>query len=101
METEDVLQVYVKDLDYPGAVLHPTLAAFARVRLKPGEEKQIGLTVDRMRFTSVDEDGNRAIYGKHFELYAGFSQHMTALLSLISFGTDIPLSTKHRQFLCP
>ena len=74
METEDVLQVYVKDLDYPGAVLHPTLAAFARVRLKPGEEKQIGLTVDRMRFTSVDEDGNRAIYGKHFELYAGFSQ---------------------------
>ena len=74
METEDVLQVYVKDLDYPGAVLHPSLAAFARVRLKPGEEKQIGLTVDRMRFTSVDEDGNRAIYGKHFELYAGFSQ---------------------------
>lgn len=74
METEDVLQVYIKDLDYPGAVPHPALAAFLRISLRAGEQKQVTLTVDRMRFTSVDEDGNRAIYGKHFELYVGFSQ---------------------------
>lgn len=74
METEDVLQVYVKDLDYPGAVPHPSLAAFSRIRLGAGEQKQVALTIDRMRFTSVDENGNRGIYGKHFELYVGFSQ---------------------------
>ena len=73
-ETDDVLQVYIKDLDTECAVLNPTLAAFKRIHLNGNVSGKTEIFVDKRAFTSVDENGNRKITGKNFKLYAGFSQ---------------------------
>ena len=73
-ETDDVLQVYIKDLDTEYAVLNPTLAAFKRIHLNSNVSGKTEIFVDKRAFTSVDENGNRKITGKNFKLYAGFSQ---------------------------
>ena len=81
--TGEVLQVYVKDTDSPWAAPHPALAAFARVELDQGQEKEVELLVPRRAFTTVDDEGVRAVRGKHFRVYVGFSQpdsRSTALL---------------------
>ena len=72
--TGEVLQVYVKDTDSPWAAPHPALAAFARVELDQGQEKEVELLVPRRAFTTVDDKGVRAVRGKHFQVYVGFSQ---------------------------
>ena len=72
--TEDVLQIYMKDEDSPFAVRNHSLCGFARVELAAGEEKTVTIQMDKRAFTSVSEEGKRDIYGKHFTLYAGFSQ---------------------------
>lgn len=73
-ETDDILQVYIKDLDTEYAVLNPTLAAFKRIHLNGNVSGKTEIFVDKRAFTSVDENGNRKITGKNFKLYAGFSQ---------------------------
>lgn len=73
-ETDDVLQVYIKDLDTEYAVWNPTLAAFKRIHLNGNVSGKTEIFVDKRAFTSVDENGNRKITGKNFKLYAGFSQ---------------------------
>ena len=72
--TEDVLQLYIKDEDSAFAVKNPSLCGFARVCLAAGEEKTVALKLENRAFTSVDMDGNRAVFGKRFTLFAGFSQ---------------------------
>ena len=81
--TGEVLQVYVKDTDSPWAAPHPALAAFTRVELDQGQEKEVELLVPRRAFTTVDDEGVRAVRGRHFRVYVGFSQpdsRSTALL---------------------
>lgn len=72
--TDEVLQVYVKDTYTEFVPPSASLVAFSRIHLDAGEKKTIRVRVDRKAFTSVDENGNRALYGSKFELYAGFSQ---------------------------
>lgn len=74
VSTDDVLQVYVKDRDCPFATVNPSLCGFLRVHFNPNEHRIVTIEVDKNAFTSVDTEGNRAIYGKTFDLYAGFSQ---------------------------
>lgn len=71
MDTDEVVQIYIKDEDSPYAPMHPALCAFERVALKAGEEKSLAIAVSSNAFTVVDEDGLRAIDGKRFSLYAG------------------------------
>ncbi|MBE5844236.1 MAG: glycoside hydrolase family 3 protein [Butyrivibrio sp.] len=72
--TDDVLQIYIKDVDFAQAVRNHSLCGFKRVHLESGEENVVELHIDRRAFTSVDEDGTRDIFSKNFKLYAGFSQ---------------------------
>lgn len=71
---EDVLQIYIKDNEYPLAVRNHSLCGFARVHLEKGEEKEVVINVAKRAFTGVDEDGNRDVFGKKFTLFAAFSQ---------------------------
>lgn len=73
-ETEDVLQVYVKDEDSSCAPVNPVLAGFRRVRLGRGEARVVEVPLPGRCFTTVDEAGVRALRGKRFTFYAGFSQ---------------------------
>ncbi len=74
MAADVVTQVYIKDLDSPCAVKNHSLCAFERTHLLPGESKQLSLPLPQDAFASYDEDGVKAIRGKHYQLFVGDSQ---------------------------
>lgn len=71
---DEVIQVYIKDLEADCAVLNHSLCAFQRVHLEPGEKKRITLTVRHEALTAVDRNGERSVKSSRFRLYVGFSQ---------------------------
>ena len=73
-DTDDVVQVYVKNLTAQEAVPNPELCAFARVHAAAGEEKEISLIVAERAFTVVKENGKRIRQGGDFRFYVGCSQ---------------------------
>lgn len=72
--TEDVLQVYVKKEDSQFDTPNPSLCAFARVSLKPGEEKEVALDLPETAYQVVNDEGERISGGNHYRFYVGFSQ---------------------------
>ena len=74
VETDDVVQIYIKDTGYELAIPNPCLCGFGRVHLLPGKETSLSIDIDRKAFTSVDEEGNRELFSKTFKLFAGTSQ---------------------------
>ena len=73
-DTDEVVQIYIKDLDSKLAVPNYNLCAFKRISLKAGEEKTVEMTVPNRAMSVVDEEGERHIDSKNFKLFAGFSQ---------------------------
>ena len=71
---EDVLQIYIKDETSSFAVRNYSLCGFKRVSLAENEEKEVEIVLNKRAFTSVDEDGNRAVFGNRFTVFAAFSQ---------------------------
>ena len=73
-DTDDVIQIYIKNLDSQYAVKNPYLCVFKRINLKAGEKKTIDLFVSNKAFTVVNDYGERFIDGSNYTLYAGTSQ---------------------------
>ena len=73
-ETEEVLQVYVKNMDSSFAPRNPVLCGFSRISLGAGEKKQIEIRIPSQAFEIVDDKGNRREEGRNFLFYAGCSQ---------------------------
>ena len=73
-DTDEVVQVYIKDTGFELAIPNPSLCGFKRVHLAAGEEKKVVVDIDRKAFTSVDEEGVRDLFSKNFTIYAGTSQ---------------------------
>lgn len=74
VDSEDVLQIYIRNQESEWETLNPHLAAFQRISLKGGEESTVKVLVDKGCFTVVDENGNRVRDGKKYEIFVGFSQ---------------------------
>ena len=72
-DTDDVVQFYLKD-DSAAATPYPALCGFVRVHLKAGETKTVETEIPELAFTSVDENGVRAVRGTNYVLYAGTCQ---------------------------
>lgn len=73
-ETEEVLQVYVKNMDSSFAPRNPVLCGFSRISLGAGEKKQIEIRIPSQAFEIVDDKGNQREEGRNFLFYAGCSQ---------------------------
>ena len=73
-ETEEVVQVYIKDTDSPLAVRNHSLCGFKRVALQTGESKTVKFTIPNRAMMVVDEQGESHVDSKHFTLFAGVSQ---------------------------
>ncbi len=73
-DTDEVVQIYIKDLDSKLAVPNYNLCAFKRIALKAGEEKTVEMTVSNRAMSVVDEEGERHIDSRNFKLFAGCSQ---------------------------
>ena len=63
---EEVVQVYVKNLDSPLAVSNHTLCAFARVGLEAGQERTVNFCLPAHAFYVVDQSGQRRPDGRRF-----------------------------------
>ncbi len=74
METEDVIQIYIQVKGSKNEVPNPKLAAFRRVRLKPGEKKSVEITIPVSAFATVNEKGEKCFDGNGAYIYAGFGQ---------------------------
>ena len=73
VETEDVLQVYVKNLDSKYAVTNVSLCAFKRVSLQGNEEQEVQLEIRSKEFDIYDDEGVCRRDGTNYELYVGMS----------------------------
>ena len=74
MATDDVIQVYVKDLESSYAVPNHSLCAFGRVTLGVGESKNVTLTVSGDAFRAVNDDGEFVQDSCKYELFVGTGQ---------------------------
>ena len=74
VDTEDVLQVYVKCMDSIHAAKNPSLCAFQRISVAAGKEQAVEISVPAQAFTIVDEEGCRKVDGKQFVFFVGCSQ---------------------------
>ena len=73
-DTDEVVQIYIKDTGFELAIPNPSLCGFKRVHLAAGEEKKVVVDINRKAFTSVDEEGVRDLFSGNFTIYAGTSQ---------------------------
>ncbi len=71
-ETEEVIEIYVKDEKSSLAPPNPVLAGFLRIRLAAGEERAFGTEINPLAFTVVDEEGRRIPGSGSWTVCAGF-----------------------------
>ncbi|MDO4475859.1 MAG: glycoside hydrolase family 3 C-terminal domain-containing protein [Lachnospiraceae bacterium] len=72
--TDDVVQIYVKDLESEFAVRNHSLCAFKRVTLSAGETKEVSLKVNGKALMVYNNDGKRIPGSGQYVFYAGTSQ---------------------------
>ena len=82
---DDVVQLYLHD-DADCAVPYHALCGFERITLAAGQTKTVTLPIPERAFTSVDENGTRAVRGHRYTLYAG--THQPDRLSCTLAGTE-------------
>jgi len=73
-ETDEVVQIYIRDEESKWAVRNHKLCGFRRVHLKKNESVNVVIALSEDAFEVVDDEGNRLIDSKKFILYAGMSQ---------------------------
>lgn len=81
-EIEEVVQIYVKDLQSELAVPNYSLCAFKRIALMKGERKEVLLRINGKALSAVDKEGEREIHSKRFCFYVGTSQPDTRSIYL-------------------
>lgn len=81
-DTEEVIQVYIRNEESKFTPRNPSLCAFCRTSLKAGELKEIILPIEERAFTVVNEEGCRIKDGERFRLYVGCSQPDSRSLEL-------------------
>jgi beta-glucosidase len=74
VETDDVIQVYVKAYGSEFAAGNPRLCGFKRSHFGPREKKEVFISLDRLTYTVVNDDGERISGGEDYRLYVGCSQ---------------------------
>ena len=73
-DTDEVVQLYIRDEESKWAVLNHKLCGFKRIQLKSGEQATYLIELSKDAFDVVDNEGKRFIDSTTFTLYAGVSQ---------------------------
>ncbi len=71
---DEVVQLYVKDLEASCRVAHHELRGFTRVSLAPGEARRIAFSLSPRDLSLIDETGQRVLEPGHFRISVGGSQ---------------------------
>ncbi len=86
IDTDEVVQVYVRDVESSDEVRNHRLCGFKRVSVKAGESVRAVMKLDKNAFTLVNDCGERGSGSGKYRLWAGISQPDPLSLSL----TKIP-----------
>ena len=73
-DTDEVVQLYIRDEASQWAVKNHKLCGFKRIHLKSGESIELEITISKDAFEVVDDEGNRFVASSLFTLYAGVNQ---------------------------
>ncbi len=73
-DTEDVVQLYIRNTASENATPFPKLCGFKRVAIPSGGEIVVELTIEESAFDVVNEEGEVIREGNTFDLFAGVSQ---------------------------
>lgn len=73
-DTDEVLQLYIRNEDSEYEVRNTSLCAFKRVHLKAGESISVDMNIPQRAFTVVNEAGERIRDGIHYDIYAATFQ---------------------------
>lgn len=74
VDGEEVVEVYIRDLEASTRVPRHKLCAFARVKLAAGESKRVEFEIGRSAMELIDENGEKVLEPGAFELYVGGGQ---------------------------
>ena len=74
MAGEEVVQLYVSDLDASAPVPIRSLAGFRRILLKPGEKKKVSFTIEPRMLSLIDQSSRRVVEPGKFEISIGGKQ---------------------------
>ena len=74
MDSQEVLQIYVRDTESEYETPHPHLAGFERIFVEKGSKRDMRIPVSKSAFTVVDESGRRFTDSGKYEIFVGFSQ---------------------------
>jgi beta-glucosidase len=95
---DEVVQVYVRDLQTSVKAPRHSLQGFQRIHLAPGESHTVTFDLDPRQFALVNDHGQRMLERGTFEIFVGGGQpddpHAHALSRLIEF-TDEPFIFMH------
>ncbi len=73
-EADEVVQLYLKDVEASVRVPNWELKGVKRISLKPGEEVKLDFTVTARQMALIDNDGRCVLEPGLFELFVGGSQ---------------------------
>ena len=71
-DTDEVIELYIRDEDSPDAPPNPVLCGFRRIHLSAGEEVEFSVAIDPQAFTVVNDRGQRVPGSGGWTLWAGF-----------------------------
>ncbi|MCL1998276.1 MAG: glycoside hydrolase family 3 C-terminal domain-containing protein [Turicibacter sp.] len=74
VDTEEVVQLYIKDNKSKHAAKNHKLCGFQRISIKAGEKLTVEIALDGSAFDVVDDSGKRFVDSDSFTLFAGVSQ---------------------------
>ena len=74
VEGAEVVQLYIRDQNASVPVPRISLEGFQKVRLAPGEEKNVQFTITPDQLAAVNERGERILEPGTFQLYVGGKQ---------------------------
>ncbi|MBA7645975.1 hypothetical protein ES703_53736 [subsurface metagenome] len=75
MAGEEVVQLYLTDLEASAPVPIRSLQGFQRVFLKPGQKKKVRFTLVPRQLSLIDQDYRRVVEPGMFEVSVGGKQH--------------------------
>ena len=88
IESDEIVQLYIKDLKASVRVPNFQLAGFKRVHLKQGESAKVMFTVTAHQMALVDEQGKSIIEPGEFSVFVGGSQPDSRSAELL--GKTVP-----------
>lgn len=74
LASDEVVQLYVRDLEASCAVPRHELRGVRRLHLAPGESRLVSFALDAAAFSLIDESGSRRLEPGTFRVFVGGSQ---------------------------